>query len=97
MEPIPAGKYVVRIERAGKLIAKTGKAYWSIDYRIIDGDYSDRIINVLCWNEQSFNNHIETVHRYVKSQGFTFEEFPVYFERFDNVKYNRLMPRLLNN
>ncbi len=97
MQQIPAGKYTVQIERAGKLIAKLGKAYWQIDYKILTGDYSDRIINILCWNEQSFNNHIETVHRYVKSQGLSFEKFDLYFERFDNVKYNRLMPNLHNN
>lgn len=97
MQQIPAGKYTVQIEQAEQWIAKSGKEYWRIDYKILTGDYSGRIINILCWDEQSFNNHISAVHRYVKSQGFTFEKFDLYFERFDNVKYNRLMPNLRNN
>lgn len=94
MQQIPAGKYTVQMERAEKLIAKSGKAYWRIDYKILTGDYSGRIVNILCWNEQSFTNHISAVYRHITSQVLSFEKFDLYFERFDNAKYNRLMPNL---
>ena len=95
MTQIPTGKYTVRIEYAGKLTAKSGKEYWQVNYQIVDGDYSGRIINILFWDEPSFFDHINAVQRYIKSQGLSCDEFDLDFERSDNAKkYNRLMPKL---